>query len=197
MARIVPGLREIIAPGAADNRQRRGRVLVLGVIMSKRESLSSFLGGAAIGGGLMYLLDPDRGNARRAYLRDQAIGAVHDVRSAADKRVRDLGNRVRGAVFEARAAVRSERVPDEVLVERVRARLGHAVSHPSALEVHAEQGRIVLSGPVLEGEVERLLSRVRALRGVHAVEHRVQVHPQAGNVPGLQGQRSRRRHRAG
>ena len=165
--------------------------------MSKRESLSSFVGGAAIGGGLMYLLDPDRGNARRAYLRDQVRGAFHELGAAADKRVRDLGNRIRGAVFEARSAVRREQAPDEVLVERVRARLGHSVSHPRAIEVHADQGRIVLSGPVLEGEAQRLIARIRSVRGVHAVEDRLQVHPQAGNVPGLQGQRPRRRGRVG
>jgi len=78
-------------------------------------------------------------------------------------------------------------VTDEVLVERVRARLGHVVSHPRSIEVTANQGRVTLRGPVLAREVDDLLRAVASVRGVSGVENRLEVHPQPGDVPGLQG----------
>ena len=37
---------------------------------------SALIGGAGLGAGLMYLLDPDRGKRRRALVRDQAARSV-------------------------------------------------------------------------------------------------------------------------
>ena len=147
----------------------------------------NFLTGAGIGAGLMYLMDPDRGNRRRMLVRDQTVHGLHLGARAADKAVRDLQNRARGTVAEAWAAFRREELPDAVIAERVRARLGRLVSHPNSIEVTAQQGRVTLSGPVLEHEVRELISRVRSIRGVRDVNNRLDIHKQPGNVPGLQG----------
>jgi uncharacterized membrane protein len=74
----------------------------------------------------------------------------------------------------------------------VRSQLGGLVSHTSAIEVRAEQERVILSGPILRDEIDRLLHGVASVRGVHDVENRLQVHDTPGNVPGLQGQPTRR-----
>jgi osmotically-inducible protein OsmY len=66
---------------------------------------------------------------------------------------------------EARSTVSDEEVSDEVLVDRVRAKMGRVVSHPGAIKVTAEQGRVTLSGAVLEHEHEELLQAVRSVRG--------------------------------
>jgi uncharacterized membrane protein len=106
----------------------------------------------------------------------------HRIDDAVDVTSRDLTNRAVGLWAELRSCTASNGVSDEVLAERVRAQLGGLVSHPSAIEVRAEQGRATLSGPVLRHSV----------RGVHEVENRLDIHDNPGNVPGLQGQRVRR-----
>ena len=144
---------------------------------------------AALGAGatLMYLLDPDRGAARRAVLRDRVASSLR----AADERLgasrRDLANRARGMLAETRARLTPEDVDDAVIVGRVRAELGHHVSHPGSLEVTSERSVVTLGGPVLADEVDRVLEIARKVRGVRDVVSRLEVHEKAGSIPGLQG----------
>ncbi len=161
--------------------------------MKRRGGSLGFLSGAALGGGLMYLLDPDRGNRRRAQVRDKIIRGLHVGGDVGDKAIRDLRNRARGAVAEFWASVRNEPVDDAVLEQRIRAKLGRVVSHPNSIEVRAENGRVSLSGPVLAAEVDELLWSLSSVRGVRDIENRLDVHKEAGNVPGLQGGRGRPR----
>lgn len=143
--------------------------------------------GAAIGAGIMYLLDPDGGRRRRALVRDQLVSAGHKASDAVGATSRDMTNRARGVVAELRGRLRREQVGDEVLRERVRARVGSVVGHASALETHVSDGRVTLRGPVLSEEVERLLRRVRGVRGVEEVVSQLEVHESPGNIPALQG----------
>lgn len=76
---------------------------------------------------------------------------------AASVAVRDLGNRTRGLEHELRSRLAHGPVEDEVLCERVRARLGSVASHPGAVEVAALPGRVTFSGAVREREYVRLL----------------------------------------
>jgi uncharacterized membrane protein len=145
----------------------------------------------------MYVLDPDKGRRRRALFRDQVVHAANILPDAIDATTRDLSNRTRGLVAEVRSIFDSEEVPDEVLVDRVRSKMGRVVSHPHAIEVTANQGRVTLRGPVLADEVDDLLSCVSSINGVGDIDHQLKVHAQAGNVPGLQGGRPRRGHRFG
>jgi hypothetical protein len=148
--------------------------------------LSRVLVGALIGAGFMYLLDPDGGRRRRAVLRDQLVSAGHKTSDAVGATSRDVTNRARGVVAELRR-LRLEHVGDDVLRERVRARIGSVVGHAGALETHVSDGRVTLRGPVLSEEVERLLRRVRGVRGVEEVLSELEVHESPGTVPALQG----------
>ena len=65
----------------------------------------SFLAGAAIGAGLMYLLDPQGGRRRRALVRDKAYSLANDAQEYAEKKARHLGNVAHGMMHEARSAV--------------------------------------------------------------------------------------------
>lgn len=155
--------------------------------MSKQGNL--FLG-MALGAGLMYLLDPDRGRRRRALLRDQVVHGGHELeelKDAAAATSRDLQNRIRGVVAETRNRLRREDVDDSVLEARVRSEIGRLVSNPRAISVTASNGRITLSGPVLANEVEQLLSSILHVRGVTGVVNQLDVHQTPGDVPGLQG----------
>jgi uncharacterized membrane protein len=148
--------------------------------------------GAGVGAGLMYLYDPQMGRRRRAVTRDKLVSFGHRIDDAIEVTSRDLTNRTVGLWAEMRSSITSNGVSDDVLAERVRAQLGGLVSHPSAIEVRAEQGCVTLSGPVLRHEVDRLLKGVASVRGVHEVENRLDIHDEPGNVPGLQGQPVRR-----
>ncbi len=153
---------------------------------------TAILAGAGLGAGLMYLLDPDAGRRRRALTRDRLVRATHVAGHAAGAAGRDLAHRASGAAARIRGRVKHEPVDDTVLVERVRARLGHLVSHPGALEVHASEGIVTITGPVLRDEVSRLLRGIGQVNGVQDVVDRLDVHEEPGNVPALQGGRASR-----
>lgn len=152
--------------------------------------------GVATGFGLgimtAYLLDVDRGRRRRAIAIDKLVRAGHLMGDAADATARDVRNRSLGAVARLRSAF-ERNVDDDVLVERVRARIGGAVRHPRAIDVYAVDGTVTLRGLVLARDVKPLLRRVAATRGVRRVEHRLQVHEARGNIPSLQGEDGARR----
>jgi uncharacterized membrane protein len=142
------------------------------------------LGCVGLGAGLMYVLDPDRGKRRRAALRDRAVHAASCSRHALDKTAHDLNHRVRGLVV-ARSARRATPPPtDDVLVERVRARLGRVAAYPPAIVVTATSGRVAVSGPILAYEVGPVLAAVRSVRGVRAVDNRLEEHERADDLPG-------------
>jgi hypothetical protein len=156
------------------------------VTMNSRD----FFSGLAVGAGLMYLLDPDRGTRRRALLRDQAVHGAHefgDFRERVAGKSQDLRNRARGTLAEASGRLRREDVDDAVLEARVRSRIGRAVTNPGAIEVAVANGCVTLSGPALEPEVATLLSHASSVRGVREVENRLDGHAEARQVPGLQG----------
>jgi uncharacterized membrane protein len=156
-----------------------------------------FLGAAAVGAVSMYLLDPDHGRRRRAVMRDRLASGMSRLDGAASVASRDLRNRARGLVHEVRARFTEEEVPDEILCERVRSRLGWAVSHPGAIEIAALSGRVTLSGAVLEREYVRLLRTVWAVRGVADVEDRLAVYENAAGIAALQGNGKARERRFG
>jgi hypothetical protein len=155
--------------------------------------LQSFLNGVGFGAGMMYFFDPDRGRRRRSLARDQFVHAFAVCQRSADVLQRDARNRMTGMVAEAKSlGRRGQSTTDDVLVERVRARIGRAVSHPRAIEVGAHDGCVILSGPVLAHEVENLIDNVRWVRGVQRVENQLDVHDEAGNFSALQGGVERR-----
>ena len=147
----------------------------------------TLLFGMLTGAGLMYFFDPIRGRSRRARLQEQFGGAVRDAQDELDDRAEDWGNRSRGAAAEVAGRIPAEPVDDRTLETRVRSAIGHDISHPGAIVVEAENGRITLRGPVLADEVEGLIEVVQSVRGVRQVSNRLEVHQTQGSVPGLQG----------
>ncbi len=135
--------------------------------------------GLALGAGLMFLMDPRQGSARRAYVRDKSIRASHELEDAARVGARDLAHRIEGTI--ARVFTRSdEPVLGDVLVARVRSRLGHVCTHPHAVEVAAKgDGCIELKGPILAEEKQHVLSAIGHVRGVHEIDDDLEVHPRA------------------
>jgi uncharacterized membrane protein len=144
-----------------------------------------FVAGAAAG----YWLDPRSGRHRRALVQDSAVRAAHDFGELVDKGGRDLAQRAHGLAAEAAARLRSERVDDTVLAERVRAELGRVCSHPHAITVEVCDGVVELRGPILEREHRAVRAGITRVRGVKRVSDRLELHARAdrqalqGGVP--------------
>jgi hypothetical protein len=145
-------------------------------------NITGLLVGAGASAGLMYLLDPELGNRRRARLRDRLVRAGHVTGDAMDATSRDVRNRARGVVAELRSRLLPGDVSDDVLHERVRARLGQAVRYARWIETTIDDGRVTLRGPALADDVARVVRRVGQVPGVRAVDNRLDVHAEAGDV---------------
>jgi hypothetical protein len=65
----------------------------------------SWMCGFAAGAATVYFLDPVRGKARRALLRDKAYSLANQAQDYADKTARDMSNRATGLMHETRKAV--------------------------------------------------------------------------------------------
>jgi len=68
----------------------------------------------------------------------------------------------------------------------VRSSLGHFTDHAGAIEVMVHDGRVTLAGPAVADEVDELVKAASKVRGVHAVENRLQMHETPAQIPALQ-----------
>lgn len=150
-------------------------------------NLVALLGAAGVGAALAYYLDPDRGARRRNMMRDKLVHARARAGDAVGTTARDLGNRARGLVAETRGRFKSHDADEPVLVARVRTALGRVASHPKAIEVTAEEGRVTLSGVALRPEAEKILDAARSVPGVTDIYDQLELHETAEGVPALQG----------
>ena len=153
----------------------------------------SLLAGAGLGTALTYFLDPGRGARRRARIRDATAHAVTLTKRGMGKAGRDARHRAYGTAASLGSLVRHDEVDDQILAERIRAKLGRLVSHAHAVDVDVSDGVATLKGPILEQESNRLVRAVGRIRGVQHVIDRLERHEQAGHVPALQGGRARTR----
>jgi hypothetical protein len=108
----------VAGPPDASLRERRtiGGHLIMG--------LRSFVKGLAVGAGVMYFCDPDRGAFRRALVRDQAVRGVTELGESVNSAARDFTNRATGLMAETRTMLGTGPISDSTLEARVRARLG-------------------------------------------------------------------------
>ncbi len=147
----------------------------------------SWLAGAGLGAGLMYLCDPERGHRQRAALRDQARHSMGKANKAAMLAARDAANRFYGNLAEAASSMWRKQVSDEVLEERVRSKLGRYVSQPSSVRVAARRGRVTLSGRILRNELDHFVSAVQSIHGVQSVENELDALDGSGGSSGQAG----------
>jgi hypothetical protein len=124
--------------------------------------------GIGYGAGMMYLLDPDLGRHRRAFIRDQVVRIRNDARWWFERQLRNAVNNFRGSMAEARARVTEGPIADDRLTDRVRAQLGHATAQPGLLDIIVRDGNVIIRGPVRVGERQRIESRLARTRGVRA-----------------------------
>lgn len=154
---------------------------------SRGSGFFSGLGGLVAGALGAYYFDPISGLRRRARLREIMIRWSHESRTDMNVAGRDFINRGKGAFFSAKRIFSEESTPDDILVDRVRAKLGRCVSHPHAIHVTAEDGVVTLEGLILSRELDRLLGVVSRLPGVKQVANKLESHKSDDNIPALQG----------
>ena len=65
--------------------------------------LLTILGGLGAGAALMYFMDPEKGRTRRAQMQDKVTGMSNDLRQGIEGRSKDLSNRAKGLLHEAKS----------------------------------------------------------------------------------------------
>jgi osmotically-inducible protein OsmY len=126
---------------------------------------------AAAGACATYLLDPDRGRARRARLRDQARATVkRDVRMV-ERRIRYDRGRLEGVIHRASDKGHAPPANDHVLVDKVRSEvLGRMPDVEHRVSVDASYRVVTLRGELEDAaDATRLEAAVRAVPGVDDV----------------------------
>ena len=141
-----------------------------------------------LGAGLMYFLDPQFGNRRRALVRDKAHGMVNRMDNFLNGATEDMRNRTRGVLAEMSARLSDQDAPDWILEERVRSNLGRLASR--GVDIQADGGRIILRGPILRENVGSILRAASRTRGVHGVENQLQVFDNVADMPNIQSSAS-------
>lgn len=165
----------------------------------RKNSLSDsamLLAGMAAGAAVMFVLDPEAGGRRRALAGQKLISGGHVLGRWIGQKACDARNRAWGWVAELRANVRNRGrdISDVQLEERVRAQLGHVISHPGGIQVSASgDGCVTITGDVLPGERAKIGERLRQTRGVRECRLNLRERSDAQNVPHLQGESRRQR----
>ena len=151
------------------------------------KNANQWAGGIALGAALAYVLDPDQGNRRRALIRDRMVRASRKLRDATGVVAEDSRNRLYGTVAVLRSWVQSKPIDDDVLVARVRSKLGRTLTHPHAIDVTVSNGEITLCGPICADEVSSVLRSARRVPGVTRVNNELEAHEHTEHIPALQG----------
>jgi gas vesicle protein len=147
----------------------------------------------AVGAGLMYFMDPERGRYRRNWVADKATHFARTTGRSMRATGRNLANRARGTAYEAAEKARNMtgyegQVGSEQLVNRVRSGMGHVISNPSQVQIMADaNGIVTLTGIIPASESEVLCATVRGIPGVIEVINRLDTSPPANPAPRSRG----------
>lgn len=140
----------------------------------------------------MALLDPGRGAARRSYIRSKTFHGLRVAGREGAKQLKRLQNEMLGALAESKAKLLERNVPDDILVERVRAQLGHVVKNFGLMEIDARQGYVTVWGPTLRGERGKIIDRLDETRGVRNFYVQIYEHDNLDHVAEIHGQQPSR-----
>jgi len=150
----------------------------------------ALLSGLGLGVGLMYFLDGNNGKRRRRTVVDKLGSLARGGACAIGEVSADARNRLRGIAHEAARRVHPGTPADgSQLAAQIRSRMGRLVSHPHAIDVSAEEDRVVLEGPILAKEADAFVAAVRSMPGVGQLDDRLTRFESAEGVPALQGAR--------
>lgn len=127
---------------------------------------------ALAGAAAAYLFDPVSGRSRRVRLMGQATARARRSVVEAERRARYEAGRMKGAFHEA-GPQRDHPRDDAQLLQKVRSEaVGPSPASTSDMEIHVENGEIVLRGRSHDEEAERdLVHRIEGVTGVRRVRN--------------------------
>lgn len=131
--------------------------------------------GAIFGAMAMFFLDPQRGNRRRALLRDQMMSMATKTEDVVEGRAEDVKNRAQEMVAEAKYRLKEEPLSDQVLTELVKSEMGRVITRAADIDVSVREGKVTLRGPIPAKEIDKLLEAAEALPGVKEIENRLEI----------------------
>jgi osmotically-inducible protein OsmY len=147
------------------------------VVKVKRTRIRTVLKAAGLGAAIMYFFDPDRGNARRARIRDQARAMGRRTVRQGERVTRQVQSQAYAAYQQATHPI-PEHPPtdDETLKDVVETELfGRPDVQKGKIVVNVEDGVVVLRGevdaPALMVELPRAAMAIVGVAGVQNLLH--------------------------
>lgn len=146
------------------------------------------VGCCAIGVGMMYLMDPERGRSRRAWLSDTVGGWVRNTGQTFYRTGKDLANRATGASSTGTSSSAGSPMRSEHLLDNVRSEIARVAPDNRQIQVLADiNGSVTLSGNVRAEDADRVIAAVEDVPGVILVINRLNVDSNSkAKAPGIQ-----------
>jgi uncharacterized membrane protein len=141
------------------------------------------LGGVAAAAGAFYFLDRERGSKRRAAFAAGAKRIGGEVAEGASGAARDSWHRVAGISRQLWNNAGRGQPDDEVLVARIRSRMGRIVSHPHKIHVASDDGVVTLWGRARADEIRKLTHNIQIMPGVRDVMNHLEPHDESEPPP--------------
>jgi osmotically-inducible protein OsmY len=127
----------------------------------------------ATGAAAAYMLDPERGHARRAQAKDQLVSRARKTRRELDKRARHTAGSATGAVKKATSSSNNEPLQDTGLARKVESVIFRPEDAPKGrVVVNAEDDVVVLRGEVeTQEQIDTLVRTAEHVDGVAEVRN--------------------------
>ena len=141
-------------------------------------------GALLLGLGAMWLFDPNRGRARRAWIGQKTHRLLNETGRFMRATGRHVANKSRGYYYESRKGLTSagQTLSDSTLAERVRAGLGHlGLRSTSSVGVQCLDGCVTLTGRCIPDDVDAVIASARDTQGVHNVINHMEVSDRFGS----------------
>ena len=135
-------------------------------------------GALLLGLGAMWLLDPDRGRGRRAWIGQKTNRLLNETGRFMRATGRHLANKSKGYYHDSRKAVGSaaSSLSDTSIAESVRSALGRlGLKSASSVGVECSGGCVTLSGRCVADDVDVIIGTTRATYGVDNVVNNMEL----------------------
>jgi len=131
------------------------------------------VGSLALGAGLWYIFDPSQGASRRSWLVNKGGRILRETGEFLRVSGRYVSDKMHGVVAEGRTHLMNPPIPDETLVEHIRAKLGHWVDNAGSIQVSVMNGHVTLRGTIPSIDIPKVCSGVLGLRSVVDVNNQL------------------------